>query len=54
MQYLLDFFHICPIQAAGLVHTLDDLIDIVAYTLELGRMISSIKAFSSSVTLTII
>ena len=36
---LLNFGHVCPVQAAGLVHALDDLIDIIAYALELGGVL---------------
>jgi len=42
MQYFLDFFYIIPVQAAGLVHALDNLVDIVAYALELGGVVLNV------------
>jgi len=42
MQYLFDFGYICFVQAAGLVHALNDLVDIVSYALKLGGMVLNV------------
>lgn len=42
MQYLFYLGYIRPVQAAGLVHALDNLIDIVAYTLKLCGVVLNI------------
>jgi len=42
MQYFLDFGYIITVQTAGLVHTLDNLIGIVAYALELRGVVLNV------------
>jgi hypothetical protein len=54
MQYLLDFLHIIPVQAAGLVHTFDNLIHISAYALELGGMFYSFCPYDDILLFTVI